>query len=172
MGALASIVPTKLVVRWVSNFLVKPVLKKTVELGCGRPVLIWVAHRAIGFAFASEGLSFYSTKGFDQNGLHISQDGGTTACVSINAISDGFHLADRWSDNIITSPPPQAAMNEQMLARTHRNGQKRDAVTGIYLTHTDVHRRSLGKAIEAAKANQHISGPQRLCMADWIAERD
>lgn len=164
--------PTNLVVRWIDTFLIHEILKKTVEFE-GRPVLIWVVHRAMGFALASEGnMSFYHQRGRDQNGRHINDDAGTTCALSSNAMREGYNLQDRWSDNIIVVPQPSGEINDQLLARTHRNLQKRAIVTAEYLTHTQQAMSSLMRAREAAKGNEQFSGSQRLLMADWITERN
>ncbi len=163
--------PVSLVTRWIDPFLVNAVLRKTQDFE-GRPVLIWVAHRAFGFALAQAGnLSFYHNRGCDQHGRHIREEPGQTIVVSTNAMREGYELQDLYSDNLIISPQPSSEINEQMLGRTHRVRQKR-SVYAVYLTHTHQAKEALERARANAYESQLLSGPQRLCVAEWIMERN
>jgi hypothetical protein len=86
--------------------------------------LIWVYHDAIGKKYSKiYKIPFFSRKGKSKNGLYINDFKGTTAIVSIKAITEGFNL-QHFSNNLVLCPPKLGKTWEQMIGRTARSGQK------------------------------------------------
>jgi hypothetical protein len=73
-------------------------------------------------------LRYYGRGGVDENGRPIEQhvkDWSMIASIASNA--EGRNLQG-WSNNLITSCPPNGSQIEQLLGRTHRDGQEADEV--------------------------------------------
>ena len=89
--------------------------------------LVWYRHKAVG-ELLNEFMPVFGSKGEDiETGAHIYDQSKQTIAVSINAMSEGFNL-QQWSSNVVLSPPANGRLWEQMIGRTHRNGQKSDEV--------------------------------------------
>ena len=93
--------------------------------------IIWVHEVAFGERLSREtGLPYYGAKGLC-DGRPIEQE--SRACIaSIQANSEGRNL-QQFSENLIVSVPPGGAIWEQLLGRTHRDGQDADEVSGDVL---------------------------------------
>jgi hypothetical protein len=89
--------------------------------------IVWVHEVAFGKRLSEEtGLPYYGAKG---QCLGKMLEDETGACIaSIAANSEGRNL-QHFSRNAIVSCPPGGAVWEQMLGRTHRDGQQADEVT-------------------------------------------
>jgi len=88
--------------------------------------LIWVNEVAFGERLSREaGLPYYGSKG-QAHGKMI-EDETKTCIASILANSEGRNL-QQFSQNLIVSCPPGGAVMEQLLGRTHRDGQDADEV--------------------------------------------
>lgn len=89
-------------------------------------MIVWVEHIAVGEALASQlELAYYANLGVDrQTGKAIeSEEGKRPVIASIAANSAGRNL-QAFSKSYIVSAPEQGALWEQLLGRTHRDGQK------------------------------------------------
>ena len=93
------------------------------------PGILWTEH--VSFA---ERLSEYArvpyagAGGLTRDGTYIEKLTGPVI-ASIASNSEGRNLQDTWSQNMVSCPPSLGAAWEQMLARTHRDGQPADEVT-------------------------------------------
>jgi hypothetical protein len=94
------------------------------------PGIVWVQHTFFGEELAKRtGLAFYSQEARDAHGNPIAKaDPRKSLIASIGSISEGHNLQS-WALNLVTSPPTLAKTWEQMLGRTHRQGQTADEVT-------------------------------------------
>ena len=127
--------------------------------------LVWCEHRAVGEKFSEKGLTYFGAGGIDNRGRAIEDHDGPAA-LSIAANSEGRNL-QKWSANLVLSPPTTGKAWEQLLGRTHRAGQKADEVTcEIYLTMPEA-RDGFEQAISDARYQQQLLGfPQKLMLAD------
>lgn len=95
------------------------------------PALLWTERPAIGERLSAlHGLPYYGNLGIDRlTGRSIEAHDPRTgsAVVSIDANSTGRNL-QAWSRNLVIDVQPNGARWEQMLGRTHRDGQKAGAV--------------------------------------------
>jgi hypothetical protein len=91
---------------------------------CG---MIWVNEIAFGDELARRtGLEYYRAKGM--SGKKMLEDEKNSCIVSVLANCEGRNL-QQFSKNLVVSCPPGGAVWEQMLGRTHRDGQEADEVS-------------------------------------------
>jgi hypothetical protein len=157
--------PTETV--WIDPFLVK----HSVEYARSRPdpVLIWFEHDAIGYAVAQTGGFPFLPGGPPSNAFLAEVSAGTrkpqTVCVSIDAHGTGKNLQP-YRENLILCPPANGAIWDQMLGRTHRQGQESERIDAAAYTHTDTFSSAFESAREGARYIQETWGtPQKLCFA-------
>jgi len=92
--------------------------------------ICWVEHVAFGKRLAEiTGRSYYGAQGLDKNKNYIEDAKGEPIIASIAANSEGRNLQRYYSKNLISSVPPGNAVWEQLIGRTHRDGQVADEVT-------------------------------------------
>jgi len=134
------------------------------------PGIVWTEHRFFAWELARiTGATYYGRKGLDSKGRYI-EDAKPSDCViaSIPANSTGRNLQTNWSRNLITSGPTGgASATEQLLGRTHRDGQRADEVTCDILfacwEHFDGWTRTRA---EALMTQDTMGQPQKVLMAD------
>lgn len=126
--------------------------------------IVWVEHRAVGLALENLGLPYYGSYGL-RNGEAIEDSQGGVA-ASIAANKEGRNL-QRHHRNLVLTPPTTGAAWEQLLGRTHRDGQQADEVTVEVYTGCMESHRALWQAVSDAEYQQAVTGiPQKLLVAD------
>lgn len=131
--------------------------------------ICWVEHRFFGAELAKRtGLSYFGPKGLDSNELFI-QDASGPIIASIAANSTGRNLQHKWQDNLITAPAADSDRWEQLIARSHRPGQKADSVTVDVLVACREQQESLPRALRSATVKKDLLGfSQKLKLADIV----
>jgi len=87
--------------------------------------------------------------------------------ASIPAHSTGKNL-QHFSNQLIVDPPRGGAVWEQMLGRTHRQGQKEDEVHAKVLASTEFEKAKIWEAWHDCEYVQLTGGGrQKMLMADW-----
>jgi hypothetical protein len=132
--------------------------------------IVWVEHQAFGAALSQlSGAPYYGPGGLDAFGASIANASGDDPVIaSIAACGQGFNL-QMFSKNLITSCPSGAATIEQVLGRTHRDGQLADEVLVWILLGCREHYDAFDKALEGAKAAEALLGhSQKLLLADIV----
>jgi hypothetical protein len=138
--------------------------------------ICWVGHTFFGRELARRTkLSYYGQSGLDENGgslveLALKIDRGEAKAgpliASIAANGTGKNL-QAWNKNLIVSLPTGAAVWEQLLGRTHRQGQKADEVQVDVLLgcveHLDAWKRARA---EAQMASDMLGAPQKILIGD------
>jgi hypothetical protein len=102
----------------------------------GQEGIVWVSHRAFGHRLSKvTGWPYYGLGGVcETTGQTIEQHGKGPLIASIKSNGTGRNL-QRWCRNLIMSPPSSGEIWEQLLGRTHRDGQAADEVTAeVYLS--------------------------------------
>ena len=132
--------------------------------------LVWVEHKAVGELFQRKGLTYFGQGGTSTSGMWIDDHKGPAA-LSIAANSEGRNL-QRWSSNLVLSPPTTGDRWEQLLGRTHREGQTADEVAcEVYLGVAES-QAGFEQALSDAAYQQRVMGfPQKLLLADMILEK-
>jgi hypothetical protein len=90
--------------------------------------LCWVEH--VGFGTALEeltGIPYYGRQGKNRHGEPI-DEARDPAIVSVASNAEGRNL-QHYHSNLVVSAPPNGGLWEQLLGRTHREGQQSDEVT-------------------------------------------
>jgi hypothetical protein len=93
--------------------------------------IVWVEHVFFGEALAKRtGRPFFHRKGEDaqRNLIDQSTPAGGSIIASIASNCEGRNL-QAWSQNLVASPPPTGSVWEQLIARSHRDGQLADEVS-------------------------------------------
>ncbi|MHB8563311.1 MAG: hypothetical protein ACYDDA_05055 [Acidiferrobacteraceae bacterium] len=130
--------------------------------------IVWVEHQAFGAALSQlSGAPYYGPGGLDASGASIaSAKGDKPIIASIAACGQGFNLQS-FSKNLITSCPSGAATIEQVLGRTHRDGQLADEVLVWVLFGCREHYDAFNRALDGARAAADTLGhAQKLLLAD------
>lgn len=87
--------------------------------------LIWVEHQAVGEELERRtGIPYYRQKGKDRRGKRIEHHPrGMPAIASVSSNGTGRNLQEIFSKNLILSAYPNGKTLEQLIGRTHRQGQ-------------------------------------------------
>ena len=138
---------------WVDDFLVDDAGQWLVEHPTG---IVWTEHVAFGERFEN-----YHGGGTELIGV----TGPIVA--SVRAHGEGKNLQDRWDSNLVVSCPSAAKTVQQLLGRTHREGQLSDVVSADFYFHTQVLRDSWNTAVEQAVYLEQTTGNrQKILYAD------
>jgi len=148
---------------WVGDAMLKAASEWLAE---ENPGLCWVEHVAFAqkLSFLS-GVPYFGEQGEDHLGRMIEEHDGP-AILSIAANSEGRNL-QRWCRNLIVSCPPNGRLLEQLMGRTHREGQEADEVS-VEIAMACVEQ---WDAFEQARADARYveattGQAQKLCYAD------
>jgi hypothetical protein len=136
------------------------------------PGIVWCEHTFFAHELARRtGRTYYGAQGLDSKGRPIEsarpEDGSIIASVAANGTGRNLQA---WSRNLVTSCLTDGGQWEQLLGRTHRDGQQADTVTCDVLYGCWEHHDAFAKARALAIATQDTEGSaQKLCMAtiDW-----
>ena len=140
--------------------------------------IVWVKHGFFGDELEKRtGCPFFREGGLNSRGEHLQVMADQVAqgmrkpfsiIASQDACATGFNLQP-WHRNLITSCPTSSATLEQQLGRTHRDGQKADAVEVDILVSCLEHVDAWEKARARARATEDTLGaPQKILLADSI----
>lgn len=120
--------------------------------------IVWFRSRAVGHALMGFGIPTF------WEGL---PDPRTTpvCALSINVYHKGKNL-QAWNDQLVMEPPPSGDIWEQLLGRTHRQGQTANRITADVFLHTKALKDSFYAAVERARyIEQSMNQEQKLLLA-------
>lgn len=145
---------------WVDDFLIDA----AVAWGKKHVGIIWTEHSELGARIAGQlGTTWYNGGGLNPE----TEKGDRTIVASIKANSDGLNLQRAFSRNLMVSIPSSGKTWEQMLGRTHRQGQPVDEVEAHMFIHTEPLAAAFLQAQRDARYQQRMTGsPQKLCYAN------
>lgn len=151
--------PTETV--WLSDFLVRDALAWLADHPKG---LLWHADRAIEAALRAAGVPTYGA------GEVPPMDGSRGGmALSIRSHGTGLNLQHAHHENLLLSFPSSGKTMEQLIGRTHRQGQPEDEVNVWYYQHTADARAAVMQAREAARYIESTQGsPQKLVYCTWV----
>lgn len=131
--------------------------------------IIWVEHRAFGEALAKMlNTGFCSNGGLDANGNTIESYKGKLVVASVAANKEGRNL-QAWNKNLIVAAPPNGALYEQLIGRTHRPGQQADTVYVDWMCACSEQDEGFSQLMADARYIQHTTGQsQKLLYADHV----
>jgi hypothetical protein len=129
--------------------------------------LVWVSEVALGQRLEQElGLPYFHEMGRDSLNRAVESMNPSDGCivVSVASNSEGRNL-QVWNENLIISPPPTGTVWEQILGRTHRQGQEADEVWADVLIGCAVEWQCWQQAVKDARYASGIEGPKKLMYA-------
>lgn len=132
--------------------------------------IVWCEHRFFAKKLAAlTGAAYYGADGLDERGASITHvRAGRAIIASVQANATGRNL-QMFSKNLMTSCPPSAQLVEQLLGRTHRDGQEADEVTADFLLGCREHHDAFQRALDGARAAADTLGhDQKLLLADIL----
>ncbi len=113
------------------------------------PGIAWAEHVPFAERVSNlAGVPYFGAEARDQFGTYI-EDASGPIVASWHSCNEGINLQHKWSRNLITSPPSNGKIVEQLIGRTHREGQTRDVSVEWVRTckeHDDAYARALGDA--------------------------
>lgn len=134
------------------------------------PGIVWVANDAMLEAMREMvGTdAVFSDLGKNEKGVSIEDTKLQSVVASIQANAEGRNL-QRWSRNLVLAPPANGAIWEQLLGRTHRDGQQADEVTFEVLCNCVEQWEAFRRAMNDARYIQQTTGQeQKLLFADIV----
>ena len=150
---------------WLDDWLVKD----SVEWLREGPGLLWYEFDAFGRAvYRAANGAVFAGPGEDGDRRVISLCGTESVVTSIRAHGTGKNL-QHFARNLVANPPSDGATWEQLLGRTHRQGQLADEVTVDVYRHTEPMKQAVDKARDlAAYIEGTFGASQRLASkATW-----
>jgi hypothetical protein len=128
--------------------------------------IVWCEHRFFAERLAElTGRPYYGQDAKTKAGQHI-RDAKGPIIASIKSCGTGHNLQS-WHKNLLVDPMAGGDIMEQLLGRTHRQGQKADTVYMTVLWGCAEHAQAAWRARRAAEMIQDTTGTaQRLCYAD------
>lgn len=129
--------------------------------------IVWVEHTCFGERLEKDfGITYYGRKGRNIAGSLIDDHSPSQSLVaSIAANKEGRNL-QAWSENLIVSMPSSGLGVEQLISRTHRDGQDADQVSVEVIVSCFEHVDSFNQASADADYIQSSTGsPQKLMQA-------
>lgn len=157
---------------WLDHFLVDDAVEWLRENSAKG--IVWYEHSAYGEEVFSRARRAGLNVAFYGGGKKASEeiareDGSRSIIASIAAHHEGKNL-QRFDRNLIANPPGDGSMWEQLLGRTHRNGQRSPIVTAQVYRHSIEYRISLDNAIAKAGYISSMGSVQRLKYAELDAK--
>lgn len=141
------------------------------------PGIVWTKHDLFAQRLSElSGCEYYGAKGLTQKGNFINDAASDKAAiVSIDANKEGRDLQMKWSRNLITAPPDNADIWQQLLGRTHRSGQPADEVTADVLLGCFEHVNAWRNALQTAELVRDTTGAESkllLATIDWPSDEE
>ena len=133
------------------------------------PGIIWSSHSFFGKELARRmGAPYYGQGGLSEDGTDIAtEDGKRTIVASMQANGTGRNL-QIFFRNLVCAAPSGADQFEQLLGRTHREGQTADEVTYDIMLGCKESLLSLKSAKAGARMIEATTGlSQKLLLCDW-----
>jgi hypothetical protein len=130
--------------------------------------IVWTEHRFFARRLAGmAGATYYGENGMSDKGESITLvKPGKAIVASRQANATGRNL-QMFSTNLITSCEPSALIVEQLIGRTHRDGQEADEVAVDILLGCREHHDSFQQALDGARATADTLGhDQKLLISD------
>lgn len=133
------------------------------------PGIIWTEHVPFAERLAKvTKLSYYGRKGLDKDGRYIEDHPADVPLIaSAQSNGEGRNLQHKWSRNLVVSPFPNGLQWEQVLGRTHRDGQEADEVEFDVFCVAAEHVSGFWQSVKDAQYTELMKGQaQKLLYAD------
>ena len=148
---------------WVDDFMVMD----AVAWARVSPGIIWFDHVAFGHRVAELGRFPYYGGGNEASRAILGEYGKRTIVASIAAHGTGKNL-QVFNRNLITTMPANDGVMEQLVGRTHRQGQLKDVTVDFY-SHTKEEIDALVSARSQADYVRQTTGAlHKLTYCRWL----
>jgi len=148
---------------WVDQF-----LAEDAAAWLAKPGIVWSEHDLFGRRVAEIARAPYFGPGADAAQALLAESGSRGIVASIRAHGTGKNL-QAWQRNLVANLPSDAAIWEQLIGRTHRQGQLADEVTVEVYQHTPPVIEALSKArLYADYIQSTMGGRQKLLAAQFL----
>lgn len=169
------------VATWIDDTYLRAAAKWAAE----GPGIIWTIHVPFAQRLAElTGLPVYAAQGKGQqrvspkdttlraNGMVIEEEKGNRPIIaSVQSNGEGRNL-QAFHRNLVVCPPPTGQMWEQLIGRTHRQGQTADEVSFDVWLGTQAAYNGMAQVLRDARYIADSTGnPQRLNFADLVGLR-
>lgn len=149
---------------WVSKFLMDDVVEWAIK---HKECLLWYSSLAVETALVDAGIPVFGAGSesptFEKTPI---------AACSIAVHGKGKNL-QKWFKQVVIEPPSSGAVWEQLLGRTHRQGQMADDVFAVVYQHTEKALNAVKKACAEAMYIEQTQGmKQKLNLAKWADTED
>jgi len=126
--------------------------------------IVWVAQAEAGRRLEEmTGMPYFGRKAQDSQGRGVADHNGPMIC-SMQSCSVGKNLHYYNHKNLLLTVPPTNKRLEQLIGRTHRDGQSSDEVTVEILLTTRESFLALAQCVRDAEFNWATHGqPQKIC---------
>ena len=149
---------------WVDRFLVED----SADWVRSNNGIVWYEHDAFGRSVAGAAKVAHYGPGEKASAEIIRATGRAGIVTSIRAHGTGKNL-QMFADQLVSNPPSDGATWEQLLGRTHRQGQLADEVNVRVYRHCDVMRAALDAARDKGRYIQNtMGGSQKLLRATYL----
>ena len=131
--------------------------------------IVWTEHTFFARRLAQlTGATYYGANGLSDAGESITLvKPGSAIIASVQANGTGRNL-QMFACNLITSCPPGPAIVEQLIGRTHRDGQEADEVTVDILMGCKEHHDAFERALDGARAAADTLGHDQKLLLSTI----
>lgn len=154
-------------VHWFSE----EVLALLAEWMSKNDAIVWVPYPAFGRALARRsGRPFFHHQGMSlTHGSIEAYESSDAIIASTQSNATGRNL-QRWAKNLIVGPSAKADLQEQQIGRTHRAGQKADAVEVTYFVGSVENLDAIDRARYRARIDNTLGRNQahKLLACDWL----
>lgn len=152
---------------WIDDFLLSAAEKWTKK----GPGIVWIEHTCVGERLEQElGIPYYGGQGLSKDRKFIEDHPPNKPMLASFASNFEGRNLQAWNRNFVLSPPPNGAQWEQVLGRTHRDGQDADEVSVDVLMTCTEHVTALRQAIkDSLYVHDSWGSPQKLLVADITA---
>lgn len=150
---------------WLSEFLVKD----AAEWASKHKGILWFENPELGYAVAKAANLPYFGGGDEASRTILAEKGDRSIVASIMAHGTGKNLQHAFSRNLVMQTPASGKTIEQLLGRTHRQGQPEDEVWATFYTHTPEMQGALDTAKFDARYVQETMGTeQKILVGTWV----
>ncbi len=128
---------------------------------------LWTEHVKFAERLSKKSnVPYFGRGGFDATGKNIRDfKPGNPAIVSMRTINEGVNL-QAWNKNFVVSPPPNNLQWEQIIGRTHREGQEEDEVLFDVAAFCLEHISAFNQAISDAIYTKDTLDQPKILLAD------
>ncbi len=152
------------VTEWLSNHALDAVEKLAKE--SRKKTIVWVASVAFGQRLSKQtGWAYFREEGKDALGRLIDTCQDKIVIASQKACSEGHNL-QQWNHNVLVTPPPSGLEFEQLISRTHRDGQTSEVTCAVLIACREDYTAMAKAQIRAGGTAQQIGQEQKLLIAD------